>query len=386
MTAIGTPESIGESNKKLILRELRRNGDMSRADLSRSLGMSFPAVSSNVTTLLEKQYLHEVGAGANSFGRKSTMLSYNAQRGFVAGVDIGRTRIRCMLADLGGEQVATATRFSDAGDFGDQIIKKICDAVAGVCTKGNVPDNQLLAVCIGLPGLTRNGRIYLAPNFSEFSLGDLSERMARKYAATIIYENGVNLGAKGEHWRGVGQGISHFAYVSYGAGLGAALILDNRLYTGIHGAAGEVGFMTLSPDSPRTSFKESGELEEALVNDALRGHFPGHGSSADIADFFRGGGANKRTAKDALERIVRSIGMALVNLSAVVNPEAIIISGRMGKAVGDQYHETWTGMLAANLPFPPKILFSQLHNQETMLGAVGTAIDHIENMPIATEV
>ncbi len=62
MGTIGTPGSIGQSNRKLILTQLRENGDMSRADLSRRIGMSFPAVSSNVKFLLDNGYIVEAGA------------------------------------------------------------------------------------------------------------------------------------------------------------------------------------------------------------------------------------------------------------------------------------------------------------------------------------
>jgi len=99
---INSPEAIAEYNKKLILDALRFNGNMSRADISRYLNLSFPAVSSNAKGLLEAGYIEEVGVGDNTMGRKSTMLAFNAERGFIIGVDLGRFRVRMMLADLLG--------------------------------------------------------------------------------------------------------------------------------------------------------------------------------------------------------------------------------------------------------------------------------------------
>ena len=84
------PGDLGEANRMLILNRLRLNGSMSKADLARELGMSFPAISANVKILIEQGRVKESGEGDNSLGRKSTLLSFNEEMGVVVGVDVGR--------------------------------------------------------------------------------------------------------------------------------------------------------------------------------------------------------------------------------------------------------------------------------------------------------
>ena len=58
----------------------------------------------------------------------------------------------------------------------------------------------------------------------------------------VTVENDVSLAAVGEHWRGVGEGVDDFAFLSVGTGLGAGLVLHGELHRGHHGAAGEVDY------------------------------------------------------------------------------------------------------------------------------------------------
>ncbi len=380
MNAFGTPESIGETNKKLILNRLRTQGNMSRADLSRSIGMSFTAIASNVKYLLDREYIQEVGAGDNSHGRKATLLSFNATRGYVVGVDIGRTKIRCMLADLLGREVATAARSSRRGGGGRGIIESVCDVIGDALDGGGISGALTLCVCIGIPGIEREGKLHLAPYFAELSIARLRAALARRYTARVLVENGVNLGAIGEHRYGRGAKYADMAYISYGVGLGAALVLGGSLHTGFNKAAGEIGFMQTRPDAARTRFNEAGDVESAVAPGAAGRKTPGRASARDIERLLRGSRAGDDRALAALGDIAAAIGLVLVNVSAVVNPQAIILSGGMGKSMGEVFLPQWREHLARFLPFPPELHLSDLGERETMLGAVGTAVDYVETM------
>lgn len=373
----GTPESIGETNKKLILNRLRTRGNMSKADLSRSIGLSFTAVASNVKYLLDHGYVREVGAGDNAHGRKSTLLSFNAARGYVVGVDIGRTKIRCMLADLLGDRV---TDLAVARRTGGDVTENVRAAVDAVVEESGVGANRVLCVCVGIPGVVREEKIYLAPNFADLSIRELRAELKRRYDAEVLVENGVNLGAIGEHRYGRGAQYADMVYISHGVGLGAALVLDGKLYTGFNNAAGEIGFMRTGSKSTRARFRETGELESAVFSAARK--FAGRSTRRGMADMVRRYREGDAAAVSALNDIAAAMAMALVNICAVVNPRAIILSGGMGKSVGDIFLAQWHRHLASHLPFPPELLLSDLNERETMLGAVGTAVDYVETIPI----
>ncbi|MDR1612237.1 MAG: ROK family transcriptional regulator [Planctomycetota bacterium] len=382
MNAFGTPESIGESNKKLILNRLRTQGAMSRADLSRAIGMSFTAISSNVRNLLDRNYIRSLGAGANSVGRKSTLLSFNAERGYVIGVDVGRTTIRCMAADLLGRAVGEESLAHNPSADGGTMIDRLVAAVDGAVARTKVRKSRVLCVCIGVPGVPRDNCVYLAPYFTDFSLTALRARLARKYAAEVIVENGVNLGAIGEHLSRTGSRYDDLAYFSYGIGLGSALILGGALHPGFRNAAGEIGFMQLDPAALPRRFNEIGPLENALSPGRPAGRRRGRGSARDVQALLDAYRAGDGRARGLLETVSRDFAMAMINVCAVVNPQAVIVSGGIGKALGEEFLPAWNAHLARGLPFPPEVMLSDLDGRETMLGAVGTALNRVEAMPI----
>ncbi|MCC8179524.1 MAG: ROK family protein [Planctomycetes bacterium] len=381
MISFGTPESIGETNKKLILNRLRTQGNMSRADLSRSIGMSFTAVASNVKYLLDHDYIREVGAGDNSHGRKSTLLSFNATRGYVVGVDIGRTKIRCMVADLLGNQIASATASSKAGS-GNRVITSVSAVIEEAASQCEIGEKPIFCICIGIPGVVRGGNIYLAPNFANLSIAELRRRLGERYGAEVLIENGVNLGAIGELRYGRGARYADMVYISYGVGLGAALVLQGRLYSGFNNAAGEIGFMQTRADSRRAAFHDIGELETAVSPATVTGKQSGRNAARDMAQLIADYDNGVPAAKKALDSIAADLGMALVNICAVANPQAVILSGGMGKTLGEAFLPNWRDHMSRHLPFPPELILSDLDERETMLGAVGTAVDYAETIPI----
>ncbi|MCD8349764.1 MAG: ROK family transcriptional regulator [Planctomycetaceae bacterium] len=383
MTTIGTPESIGEANRKMILTHLRFKGDLSRADLTRETRMSFPAVSSNIKHLLEKGYIREVGAGDNTVGRKAKLLSFNARRGFVLGIVVGTTETRSILADLLGNSLATAVRATKAGTSGAGIVKSVVGMAKKLVEDSGIGGKNILVVCVGIPGIVRdNERAFVTPRVLDFSLSDLRAALERLFTTEVLVENDVNLGAIGEQWRGIGARYTDFVYVGYGVGLGAALILGGRLYKGVDGAAGELGFMTVDPRRLNRRFDEMGALESLISEKHLKSSLPGGDFMTEMVHVLRDRKNGNSRKNQVLEQVAQYFGMVLINICAVLNPQAIIVSGSIGRILGEHFGESWETMLSSHLPFPPEIVYSKIDGREQILGAVHTALEHVHNAPI----
>jgi len=382
---IRSTETIAEYNKRLILDALRFNGSMSRADLSRYLTMSFPAISSNVTGLLEANYIMEVGAGDNSIGRKSTMLAFNAERGYIIGIDLGRFRIRMMLADLLGNEVASTEILNNVNFSGDgqQSIQLIHDQINNILKKTNKTKDDILCIVIGIPGIIKDGQSFIAPFTEKYLEKDMIETLQEAFEADVLLENCVNLGVIGEQWKGAGVDYKDILYIAYGVGLGSALIVDGKLYKGANGAAGEIGFMITDPANIDKKYDEVGSLEEALSRSKLNKQLNSEHFDEEIIRLIEGyqNGGHTYT-KLIIDEIALHFGMALVNMAALLNPEVIIIAGGLGANLGKLFIDQWKKTLDSQVPFAPDLLLSQLNHQETMLGAVMTGIIHIHEYKI----
>ena len=385
MQKTSSPETIAEHNKKLILDTLRQNGNMSRADLSRHLNMSFPAVSSNAKGLLDTNYIIEVGTGGNTIGRKSTLLAFNATRGYVIGVDLGRFRIRMMLADLLGNEVARTETINTAGVSGDGMcsIKLIHNQIVDILKNSGKSKDDVLCIVIGIPGIIKDGRSYLAPFTETYLENDMIETLQEAFEADVILENCVNLGVIGEKWKGVGANYKDITYIAYGVGLGAAHILDEKLYKGANGAAGEMGFMITDPMNINNKHEEVGSLEELLSMSKINRYLSSGNFDEEIKKLIQGyENGEDMYAKLIIDEVVMNFGMSLVNISAILNPEVIIIAGGLGANLGKLFLNRWKEILTNHLPFVPQVLLSELNHTETMHGAVMTGIIHIHEYKI----
>ena len=82
-------------------------------------------------------------------------------------------------------------------------------------------------------------------------------------------------------------------------------------------------------------------------------------------------------AKRLLDPICSSLGMAIVNIAALLDVEAVVISGGLGVSLGNVFQEKWEEMLKKHVPFPPGLRLSELDNQEGVWGAVYTGIEFL---------
>ena len=74
--------------------------------------------------------------------------------------------------------------------------------------------------------------------------------------------------------------------------------------------------------------------------------------------------------------------ISLINISAVLDLEAVIISGGLGNSIGRLFSEKWSEMLAVHVPYPHRLVFSELENQEGVLGAIHVALEAVYREPL----
>ena len=373
----GKPEDLGEANRMLILNYLRLNGSMSKADLARRLGMSFPAISANVKILIEQGHVRESGEGDNSLGRKSMLLSFNEEMGFVIGVDIGRFWIRAMVADLMGKVLGYVKAPAVSGGDAQELHDAVVDVVRQALAEGRKTEKDILCIGIGLPGVIRGDTILLAPYFPDIDLKQFKKRIKEEFETELILENSVNMGAIGEQAEGAGKGYGNFIVINYGVGVGSALVLNGRIYSGSHNAAGEIGYMVAEPMKLRDSFEEVGVLESIISKEKIEKFISHDNFQQEVELLVERYRADDLYVRSVLDEISINIGVTLINLCAALDLEAVIISGGLGTAFGNVFIDTWRSMLGNHIPFPPKIVLSELDNKEGVLGAIHKSIEHL---------
>ena len=366
-------EIAAAMNKKAILNLLRKQGPMSKADIARELGLSFPAVSYNTKKLLTENSVYEVGVADNALGRKGTLLAFNSRKAYLVGVDIGRNNIRSMCSDIGGEILSYNTKRIQNSD----TIQQVIEMVYSVVKEAGVDIMDVRCIGLGVPGIYDSQRDTLksAPFAEEWSKQPIIHKLEKEFHMAIIVENSVNLGVIGERWKGSAYGYDNILYVDFGVGIGAATIIDGNLVKGKNGALGEIAYMVLDKDRLSTSFFEEGALERLIPSRYIGeviSELNKEGKNISIREVF-----NRIEQMEKYPHIHDTptyFAMALVNAILMSDPELLVISGRLGCAIYDAYKKQIDDIIAGNVPFLPIIKCTQLAEKASVFGAIAFAM------------
>ena len=246
------PNYLKGKNRRLVFDLLRERGQMSRAEITRDTGMSFPTAMKVVDAFLEKGLLvelDETGPAAGA-GRKGRLLRFEPGAYRAVGVECEGRFARVGLADMAGGVQARET--IELGDFArTRDLSPLAAAIRRMCAAAN--GAPVLGVCIGFPAnLDPDAAAivsYAAMDIQQpTSFAQVFPAFWREVELPVYLENDANLACEGEAFlrRGAG-GAANMLYLSIGSGCGGAVRLDGKLRRGARCRAGEVGAMLLQP-------------------------------------------------------------------------------------------------------------------------------------------
>lgn len=386
MSRTGDTTLLRKVNQSAVLELLREQGPLSRSELARRLELSPPTITRIVAELLDAGIVRERSAGDSTGGRRPTLLEFNTRASLIVGVYIGRN-ITGALADLDGAILARRSVPALPGEAG---VERLLDLIGELQQEAAGLGLPVRGVGIGAPSIVQQpeGIVVLSPSHGWRDL-PLRAALEARLGLPVFVENEVNLIALGESWRGAGQGIGNLVCLSLGAGIGAGIIVDGRLYRGSHYAAGEVGYLIPGEQYLGRVYDPYGCLEglagtEGIVQRARRaleagapsalgagpnGH-PGFFSAESVLHAARAGDG---VARQVVEETVTLLSIAVANLVCVLDPQRIIISGELA-AFGDLFIEPMRGRLLGALPVVPDIVLSELKIDAPILGAVVTVL------------
>lgn len=392
-------------NRLLVLNCIRQQGPVARVEIARIFGLSRTTVSSIVDELLQDGLAEEgsVMSAAPNGGRRATLVHFNAGAGVCLGVDIGRTHLTIVAADLSGTIFARQAGVLHLERGPDICVPEIIDRLRQFAGDHGVLWERVIGVGVGIPGtLDSETRILVnPPHMRGWNGVDVRSALQDALHVPMYMDNDANMGALGESRYGAGRGINHFIYVKLGTGIGSGLIVNNQVYRGSGGFAGEIGHISFGEVGPRCDCGNSGCLEsiagaEAIVADAL--HFAKIAADnagdvaatkdctppVDIADVIQAAHAGDHASRMALERAATRIGTALGAMINLLNPAAIILDGGVARA-GDLLLTPLRRVVATkSIPAawkPTSILIGELENQAIAMGAIATVIDVAFEIP-----
>jgi len=376
-------QRLRSNNEWLLLELLRTGGPSSRAQLARDTGLSKPTVSAALGSLETAGLVREAGTLAPDRGRTAVLYRAHAGAGHVLGMDVGRARLRVAVADLSGRVVARRD-VPNLGRTGpavaDALVATARDTLAdaGLAEGGGCPADGVVRAVVGSPGVwdERQRVMRHAAHLPGWARPGLFDRIAGGLGMPVQVANDANLAALGEYTYGAGAGSSVFAYLLVGTGVGVGLVRDGELWTGAHGAAGEIGMLQLPFPGADLTIRQEMPLEDvvaadAVVDEAWRLGLTGASTAEEVCAAARAGDP---AARAAIARHAQQLSFAVAVVAAVADPELVVLGGGLGRSA-DLLLPPLVEALHRTCELRPRVVASTLGEDAVLLGAVATALE-----------
>ncbi len=315
---------------------------------------------------------------------------------YVIGIDLGGTKILTALADLKGNIIAKDRRATEAKKGKDVIINNIKATIDQVLADGNVDLTVVKVIALGSPGPLdiKRGMILNPPNLALENV-DIVEEF-KDLGVPVFLENDANAAALGEKWFGRGKGVDNLVYITVSTGIGGGVIINKEIVHGVNSGAGELGHMTLYPNSTikcgcgnygcfealasGTALTKLGKDAFSSKDDSLIKDMAETVDEVDGAIIAQAALQGDQVAKDIFAQVGQYLGIGLANIINIFNPEQIIIGGGVSNSwdlldakVAEVVQERALDSLVADC----EILLSELGNDIGVKGAVAVALSNL---------
>jgi predicted NBD/HSP70 family sugar kinase len=193
-----------------------------------------------------------------------------------------------------------------------------------VFERAGVSRHEVRAAAAGIPAPlnSRTNRVGSPTILASWVDLDPCEELRRRTGLTFTLGNDAAFGALGEMTYGAARDFSDFIYVKASNGIGAALVLNGRLYRGAQGMAGEIGHTQIDPTGAWCRCGNRGCLEATVSIDVVRRQLEPLGlDPLDPEDM------EHPVATKVLAESGRTVGVVIANLCNTLNPEAVILGG-----------------------------------------------------------
>lgn len=384
--------AVRRRNLSAVLELVHLRRGVTRADLTRALGLNRSTIGDLVAVLAEHGWVDERDdAPRAGVGRPSPRVVPRDAR-LVAAINPEVDVIDVALVSLGGELVARRRVPLSEPPSVDRAIELITATVRDLAA--TQPESEVVAAGVAVPGLVRHddGHVRLAPRLG-WREQPLAAPLAAALGVPVAAANDAHLGSRAEQAFGAGIGARTMLYLNGGpSGIGGGLVVDGRPMDGAAGYAGELGHASVDPNGPLCACGATGCLE-ALVPRAALAAAVGLDHADDdtlesalltaIVAEDDGGPVHEEVARQ-----LRWLAIALRGAVNLLNPERIVLGGHLAALWRAADRDQRASLLAQALPVnaaDATIEVAALGSQRLLVGAAELAWDGLIADPLGAE-
>lgn len=301
------------------------------------------------------------------------------------GVDVGGTNLRCAIVSGSGAILRRESQTTDIASGAASFLARLLLVLQRLKAEAEGDGGQVVAVGLGVPGLISNeGVLSCSVNLLPLQGTNLAQAVSSVMGCPVVALNDANASALGEQRYGAGRPYRSSLMLTIGTGVGAGLILDGRLWTGIDGAAGEFGHITVEPGGLLCGCGNRGCVEQyasATAIAALAARLTEEGETTGAAAVAARALNGDPATAAIFEQAGRYLGIAAANVINLLNLEAIVLGGGVAQSFELLALPMHKEILARTFAIPGarvRVVKGELGDDAGVLGAAAAAFDTLD--------
>jgi len=377
-----------------IVSNVYENRNASIAEIVKYSKMSQPLVASLVDDLLGFGVLLDNGVGESIGGRRPNIYCINPEYQYVIGVDINLHTLTIALFDLDNKLVCREEYKNCELENSPKYIDDLVVRINQMLSKMNIPTEKVLAMGVSIPGLVdaKNGISFTHLSFAKEGL---RAYLSHKFGFSVVMDNDARMMALGEKAFGKAKDKKDVLCLNLSNGIGLGVILNEQLYSGKNGFAGEFGHILIDPDGDLCYCGKIGCLEtltsgtilvkrikEAVDKGqpSLLSQYKDEGKHIDLRAVVSAIQNGDQFAIDQLNKMSEYLGKGLVTLIHLLNPEMIILGGRLahtGKYIVDPVNMVLNKYAMDRISSETEVVCSDLLDDAALMGTLSNVMKDV---------
>lgn len=367
----GSNELIRDINSSLVLETIIRNVTISRADISKKLGLTRATVSAITEHLKQQELILEAGNNPSAeLGRKAMLFRVRQDHAWMLCADLRPDTITILCADLLGQQRRYFSRpnTSDRAHILEDLSAAIRQAIAQYSDLSDFDRARLSGICLSVHGAVFANETAFCPYLPYEGL-PFADVLSEQFAVPVYLENEANLSAIGEHCFYFHK--SSMIFVSVHSGIGMGILFSGGLFRGVSGRAGEFGHTIVERDGRPCPCGNHGCLEQyaseqAILRDFSRAkNLPG----CSREQFVQACREQDPDALGLLHQFETYMSICINNILNTFNPEIIVLHSFFTAQMLDSLERIRQG-IHTRLKTHCRLLPSMLQDQAALLGGI----------------
>lgn len=367
-------ERAGDYNLRTVLQAIRLGGETTRVELAQQTGLTAPTIANITGRLSEMGLIQSAGRRIGGRGQPAMRLVINPDGAFGVGLTIDRDHLTLVTLDLAGEVRSRVTR-EIAFALPDDVIAFVEAELDGAIRSGGVDRERVLGLGVAIPDeIGMIGARDRPAAYDAWAQADIAALLETSVPWPIHVDNDAAAAALGEAQCGTVFEHPSFFYLLISVGLGGGPVFDRTYHRGATHRSGEIGLMPDDTAGAGALVQDTVSLSALQARLAAAG-FPDRGIE-HLVDLSAGAAP---VVDQWLADCARSLTAPLIAINCLINPDAILIGGRLPMPLIRRLAERLTDALSAvPLPAHAQILPAVMAEDAPAIGAaILPFLDHV---------